>query len=562
MTRVRCCVVVGVVVALMGLTFAAGGAENVQATPRLPTDPTALRCVTTVVERGTGIAIKDASVAVRFIAADDQYRSLGKVLRTDEFSTDEEGTFTLRIPAELTSASSHVSIRFCVQHPGYASKQTYAWLSTIQKQGGAPWLKRIELCPGEKTTGRVLTPDGLAAVGVKLVGFWRAELKAEDPCRDPSSWCETVTDEEGRFGLVLPADGAAVLWLLPQEFAPIEHPIRDTRGDLGVYRLEKGIVLKGRVLDMAGESIAKQPVSVGQQRILGDHGVGPVGSAIRRAALTDANGEFAFQPLSAGKYRVRVKEDYVDPTTEERRIYPLSAVFYSRPVILEDDVDPKPVVVQAVPHVTITAQYLDRKGEPIPGHQILLSASTEQPSWSVSTENGSIGFRPTGSEIRSWSTTGRPDAHGKIVMRAPKGSEVVLHLVSNERRAILFSTSRESPLKHVWLGHRARLGIVDTDMPDLMIYHYPAPVVIARVAAEDGGKLHNVKVRGEYWSDTEWDWVNFTRQSSDGRYRSRSLTPDLKFTVTATADGYAPQSTDLMLPEGEIEEIELILARE
>ena len=562
MTRVRDCVVAGPMAALLGSAFVVGGTGILQAAAHMPTDLQPLRCVWTIVERGTGKVIDGANVAVRFIAADDEYRSLGKVLGTEEFSTDGEGKFTLSIPAEVTSASSHVSIRLCVQHPRYASKQTYAWLSTIQKQGGVPWLKRIELCPGEKTTGRVLTPDGHAADGIKVLGFWRAEMKAEDPCRDPSSWCETVTDEEGRFSVVLPTDGAAVLWLLPQEFAPSEHPIHDTRGDLGVYRLEKGIVLKGRVVGIAGEPIANQPVSVGQQRILGDHGVGPVGSAIRRAALTDAKGEFAFQPLSAGDYRVRVKEGYVDPSTDERRTYPLSAVFYSRPVNLDDEVAPKPVVLQAVPDVTITAQYLDSKGEPIPGHQILLSASTKQQSWSVSMENGSVGLRPTGSEIRSWSTTGRPDPHGKVVMRAPKGSEIVLHLVSNERRAIMFSTSKESPLRHVWLGHRARLGIVDSDMPDLLIYHYPAPVVIARVTAEGGGELNNVKVWGEYWSDTEWDWVNFTRQSSDGRYRSRSLTPDLRLTVTATADGYAPQSTDLMLPEGETEEIELILAKE
>ena len=562
MTRVSCRVVAGPLVALLTVMSVVAGARILQAAPQAPTDPEALRCVGTVVERGTGKAIADANVAVRFIAADDEYRSLGKVMGTDEFSTDGEGKFTLRIPAEVPSAASHISIRLCVKHPRYASKLTYAWLSTFRKRGGAPWLKRIELCPGEETTGRVLTPDGQAAAGVKVLGFWRAEMKAEDPCRDPSSWCETVTDEEGRFSVVLPADGAAVLWLLPQEFGPSEHPIHDTRGDQGVYRLEKGIDLKGRVLDIEGEPIANQPVSIGQQRISGDHGVGPVGSAIRRAALTDAKGEFTFQPLSAGKYRVRVKEDYVNPSTDERRICPLPAVFYSRPVILEDEGDPKPVVLQAVPDVTITAQYLDSKGEPIPGHQILLSASTKQQSWSVSMENGSIGFRPTGSEIRSWSTTGRPDPHGKVVMRAPKGSEVVLHLVSNERRAILFRTSKESPLQHVWLGHRARLGIVDSDMPDLLIYHYPAPVVIARVTAEDGGELHNVKVRGQYWSDTEWDWVNFTRQASDGRYRSRSLTPDLRFTVTATADGYAQQSTDLVLPEGETEEIELVLGRE
>lgn len=561
MTRVRSCVDAGPMAALLWIALV-GGTGILRAAPRMPTDPQPLRCAWTIVERGTGKVIDGANVAVRFIAADDEYRSLGKVLGTEEFSTDGEGKFTLSIPAEVASASSHVSIRLCVEHPRYASKLTYAWLSTIRKPGGAPRLKRIELCPGEKTTGRVLTPDGQAAAGVKVVGFWRAEMKAEDPCRDPSSWCETVTDEVGRFNVVLPTDGAAVLWLLPHEFAPSEHLIHDTRGDLGVYRMENGIVLKGQVVDIAGEPIANQPVSVGRQRILGDHGVGPVGSAIRRDALTDAKGEFAFQPLSAGDYRVRVKEGYVDPSTDERRICPLPAVFYSRPVILGDGIDPKPVVLQAVPDVTITAQYLDSKGEPIPGHRILLSASTKQQSWSVSMENGSIGLRPAGSETRSWSTTGSPDPHGKVVMRAPKGSEIVLHLVSNERRAILFSTGKDSPLRHVWLGHRARLGVVDSDMPDLLVYHYPAPVVIARVAAEDGGELHNVKVRGQYWTDIEWDWVNFTRQPSDGRYRSRSLTPDLKFTVTATADGYAPQSTDLMLPDGETREIELILAKE
>lgn len=40
------------------------------------------------------------------------------------------------------------------------------------------------------------------------------------------------------------------------------------------------------------------------------------------------------------------------------------------------------------------------------------------------------------------------------------------------------------------------------------------------------------------------------------------LGPDLKFTVTATADGYAPPSTDLVLRKGETKEIELMLGRE
>lgn len=509
-----------------------------------------------VVERGSGKPIANAAVAARFIATDAQQRWLGSVLAAEEqLTTDRQGKYALKAPAELAARSDY-HVRLDVHHPGYASQRGYAGPSHPQRPN------RFELCPGIESTGRVLTPDGREAAGVRVHGFWRIPV-SDNPCADPSSPCQTVTDRQGRFSLMLPETGAAVLWLLPKRLAPSELLVRDKRGDLGVFRLKKGAALNGRVLDMEGKPIADVPVAAGKQRIEGDHGVGPAGSAIRRVALTGAQGEFTLRPLAAGEYHLAVRRSYDDPSEPQRRYYrQLPAVFYSQTVVLEEGVDPQPVVLQAVPHVTITARYLDDRGQPTTGHEIMLSAVSRRQSWSAKIEGGGISFSPNRTEIRSWSTTGRPDSHGKVVMRAPQGAEVTLHLVAKREHAIKFRTGPDSPPRHALLGHRAELGTVDSDMPDVSIRYHPAPVVIVKVAASDGGKLRDVKVRGAYHSGREYDWVNFRHQPDDGRYRSLTLAPDEQVTVTATAPGYAPQATTVSLPEGQVREIELLLEKE
>ena len=159
----------------------------------------------------------------------------------------------------------------------------------------------INPAPGVEL-GQRITP--LARVGLYVPGGTAAY---------PSSVVMNVVPAQvaGVERIVVATPGEAVFWLLPAEYAPSTHVVRE-RGDQGVLRLTTGSVLSGTVSDVDGKPLAG--VIVNARRHEGDSEIGramsglSVADAVSRSAQSDERGEFTFKPLPPGEYRVQPGE--------------------------------------------------------------------------------------------------------------------------------------------------------------------------------------------------------------------------------------------------------------
>jgi hypothetical protein len=322
---------------------------------------------------------------------------------------------------------------------------------------------------------------------------------------------------------------------------------------VGTFRLQAGIAVTGKLLDAQGSPLAGVYVNFRRERAQTpeDEFVSSLAVAdqISRTGLTGPEGEFQVNPLPPGVYRVQPGEHPEDSTLDRngRKLRPLPAVFTAQKLTLKDGETPEPLVIRAVPHVVIEAQYYDSKGKHRSGHECFIFGQIDG---------------------GSWFSQGKPDADGKIVIHAPHGLEKArLDLMTNEHGALRHRLSKDEPLSN---QRDVDLGTLDHDIKGIEIIRYDAPIVLVKVATEEGQKPKGARVaavyaegKGQYRSGLILKGgvrsdVSFEEQE-DGRFRSEQLFPDEDVTLTATAEGYEPQSEKLTLPEAAIKEITLTL---
>ncbi|MBX6314714.1 MAG: carboxypeptidase regulatory-like domain-containing protein [Isosphaeraceae bacterium] len=506
-----------------------------------------------VTDKETGQPIAGATVTVRRSVLPDPQTGENKVLEETKHRTDAEGKYQFTIPPEQV-AEPRLYIELDVEHPDYAPQMGFGYaLSMIRKNetlGGRPFYESIQLRPGKAITGRVETPDGRPAAGIEVRGFSKPESKSRT--FEFGSFAKGKTDEQGQFRLVLTTPGPAVFWLLPADYAPSLHVLKDNkRGDLGLFVLQKGIEVRGKVLDAQGQPVAGVNVNIerdrqqsGDEEILNQLNVA---DAIGRSAVTDEKGEFAMFPLPPGTYRIQPDEDAHGYPLPKQRHRPLPAVFIAQKVTLREGEIPELVEIRAVPHVVIEAQYYDSQGKPRSGHSCFLFGRIDG------------GF---------WHTEGHPTPDGKIVIRAPHGLEQAqLDLMTNEHGALRHRLAKDKPLEN---NRQVMLGTLDHDIKGIEIIRYTAPIVLVKVVDPDGRKPQGARVIATYpegrsqfggrliLPNGERSDVSFEEQE-DGRFRSEQLFPDEEVTITAKADGYRPRSEKLKLPEGAIKELEIVL---
>jgi hypothetical protein len=500
-----------------------------------------------VVEKGTGKPIAGATVTVRRSVSGDPKVQGRDLLQETKHKTDAQGKYHFTIPPEQV-ANRWLYIELDVEHPSYASKTGFGYaLGMIRKNeklGGRPFFEKIELFPGKEVTGRVETPDGQPAVGVKVLAFSAADNRDFEAM----SFARARTDGQGRFRIVLHTPGQGILWLLPEKYAPSTHPVNERRGDLGLLGLQKGIVLKGKLVDVKGNPLAGVYVNArreGREEMTVNL---PVAGQIQRSDLTSDRGEFELAPLPGGEYRVQPGEYSHDASKEDRR-RPVPGVFIAQKVTLKEGEQPEPLEVRAVPHVTIEAQYVDSKGQPRTGHECFIHGRIDK------------GF---------WNSMGRPDANGKIVAQVPHGLDnAQMDLVTNEHGVLRWRRTKDGPLTN---KRQVDLGTVNEDVKGIEIVRYTAPILLINAVDKDHRQIKDFKAQvvyapGKSPKQPGSFFVNgvqgdvFLEKQEDGRWRSQQLFPDEELTVTAQAPGYAPKSERLKLPEGTTKELELVLEK-
>jgi hypothetical protein len=369
------------------------------------------------------------------------------------------------------------------------------------------------------------------------------------------SFANAKTDKDGKFSIWLITPGPAVFWILPENYAPSTHVIKDPtkRGDMGRFVMSPGIVLKGKVLDAQGNAVPGVNVHAEKRGGIEDFNL-PVADSIRRTALSNDKGEFTFAPLPAASYDVYPQEHGHDPSKDERRPQkrPVPGVFVRQHVVLKEGMGmaPEPIEVRAVPHVVIEAQYYDSKGKKTRGHA------------------GHMFGRMNKNDF--WFGEGKMDADGKMTLLVPHGlTEARLSLMTNEHGVLRWRRGKDAPLT---AQREVNLGTVNDDVKDIEIIRYVAPIIISNAVEKGGAQIKDFKARIEYAPGKSTKQPNsffingvqgdvFMEKQEDGRWRTSGLLPDEDVTLTISAEGFKPHVEKLKLAEGETKEIKAELEK-
>jgi hypothetical protein len=257
----------------------------------------------------------------------------------------------------------------------------------------------IAIWKGTIVTGQLRKPDGTPAAEVTLnVGVyihsedWKERLGMEHGTFnswDHGDWpnwrSSVVTHGDGSFSITVPPPDARS-WVRVgttglgfgsispiglgreekrgplAEYAPFECEIpqfsgptpveNDNRRDFGVLQLQNGIVLKGRVVDAQGNPLAGIHLLTSGQH----------GPHAGRSAESSQDGSFEFLPMNPGTFTLEPDARKRDETGKivSRDV---QAVFVKQEVAIPESSNSVELIVQAVPHVDIEFEWVDRRAK-------------------------------------------------------------------------------------------------------------------------------------------------------------------------------------------------------
>jgi protocatechuate 3,4-dioxygenase beta subunit len=505
-----------------------------------------------VFDKDTGKGIANASVTVRRTSYGDPKGQ--RTLEESKHKTNAEGKYGFIIPPEQ-AAERYLYIELDVSAPGYAPRSHFGYaFSMIQKNeklGGRPFFENVDLRPAAEITGTVETPEGKPAAGIKVLAYSNTSKRTEE--FEYGSFADTRTDAAGRFRLWLITPGPAVFWILPEQYAPSTHVIKDPtrRGDQGRFLLNPGLVLKGKVVNVAGKPLPGLFVEIRKRGGIEDFNL-PVADHISRTASTNDQGEFTAAPLPAGEYEVMPQEHGYDPAKDNNRseTRPVPGVFLRQRVALKGDQAPDALEVRAVPHVVIEAQYYDSKGKKTRGHAGHMF--------------GRIGKNDY------WFGEGKMDMDGKMTLLVPHGlNEARLSLMTNEHGALRWRRGKDGPMS---MQHEIELGTLNDHITDLEITRYVAPILIIGAVEKGGAPLKTFQAKVEYepgrGPEKRGTFVNgvqgdvYLEKQEDGRWRTSQLQPDEELSVTVSAEGYRPRTEKIKVAEGVTKELKVELEKQ
>jgi protocatechuate 3,4-dioxygenase beta subunit len=538
-----------VVAALLLLPGAGLALQNARDSAVPPAEGEPMHFSGTVVDVETKRPIAGATVVVhRFqYGSDDSNKPLAD---DTTLTTDAAGKFAFDVPPEQQDPSKRLYLELDFRHPKYASLIGHGYgLSLIKKDlalGNQPWFSKTELQPGEEISGTLLNFDGTPAADVPMTfssigGPYDMRFISEQRVDD-----RTTTDAKGRFRFnAIKGAGLTFLWAKPDDRAILFHSVRDQRGDIGTFRLEQGISIPGQVLTHDGKpapNVGMQLESVEKNDVQNE--------ISSRYTSTDAEGKFTFKPVAPGAYELKVSSLIWDETTQTRTIVKLPGAFATQTVVAEykDYNKFPPVQIKALQSVKLKLQYIDSAGKPRKGHSAYLFGKLNGENYQLNV---------------------KPDDAGLIEAFVPKGvTEARVDLSTDPYSSLRWKRGKDAALAPIDLstsGVEIPLGTLDTDVTDLFIIRYEAPVLIVNAVDESGKPIESARpgvfypgqrptTRNFWFRNGVTGDVGFEKQD-DGTWRSAQLLPDVNFTLKVTAEGYTPSSEQITLKEKEIRTI-------
>jgi beta-lactamase regulating signal transducer with metallopeptidase domain len=501
-----------------------------------------------VIDKSSHAPVPGAIVRVR---GEVSSSSKHRVAEETEHVTDADGRFRFTLAPDLVSSGT-TYLNFEVTHSNYARMPWNGYaLSLIRKNealGERPFFEDLELTPAESISGTVVRPDGSPAAGVKILTYSKTE---KNNMAEYGSFADTRTDASGHFRINVVKGGEAVLWLLPHDYSPSTHLLHQQRGDLGQFILEEGIRLSGRVVAADGTPAGSVWVNAELSGGPAKQRIGmPVADALSRSVLTDQQGQFVTEPLPAGDYDLLISEHPRDNLAEDRAFHPVPDVFLHQKLRLESGQTSATVEIRAVPHVVIGIQQLDSRGQPHKTHEIHASGILNSNVW--------------------WGE-GRPDANGKILIKAPLGlTEARFDISVNEHEATRYRWSGDSAWRN---ENEMTAPVLDHDLPGVSVVYYTSPILLVRAVAADGTAVpafscsltyaqdRKPYVRTPNWISGVSGDVDFEKQQ-DGRWRSQCLLPDENLVLTVRATGFQTYTNSIKLPEGTTREVVATLSKQ
>jgi protocatechuate 3,4-dioxygenase beta subunit len=505
-----------------------------------------------VFDKVTNKGIEGATVTVRRSIYGDHIGN--KIVEESKHKTNAEGKYNFVIPPEQ-AAERYLYIELDVEAPGYAPRKhfgySFAMIQKNEKMGGRAFFENVDMRAAKEITGRIETPDGKPAAGIKVMAYSNAD---KQDGFEYGSFADCKTDAEGRFRLWLVTPGPAVFWLLPEKYAPSTHVIQDSnkRGDMGRFTLEPGLILKGKVLDTQGNPAVRVFVEADKRGGIENFNL-PVADHIRRTAVTNDKGEFTMAPLPPGQYEIMPQEHGYDPSKDEQRPEkrPLPGVFVRKSLTLKAGEEPEPLEIRAVPHVVIEAQYYNSKGKTTRGHAGHLFGQVDKGSY--------------------WFGQAKIDTNGKMTLLAPHGlTQARLSLMTNEHGVLRHRLKKDQPLS---TAREIDLGTLNDDVKGIEIIHYIAPILIVDARDKDGKQVKDFQVKVTYPPGVGKkrpgeSFVNgvqgdvYMEKQEDGRWRTSQMLPDEEVEVTVSAKGYKSHTEKLKLAEGTSKDLAPVLEKE
>jgi hypothetical protein len=505
-----------------------------------------------VFDKVTSKGIEGATVTVRRSVYGDHIGT--KIIQETKHKTNSEGKYSFTIPPEQ-AAERYLYIELDVEAPGYAPRKhfgySFAMIRKNEKMGGRPFFENVDMRAAKEITGRLETPDGKPAAGVKVLAYSNAD---KQDGFEYGSFADTKSDAEGRFRLWLVTPGPAVFWILPRDYAPSTHVLPDStkRGDLGRFTLQPGLVIKGKVLDTQGKPVPGIYVHADKRGGIENFNL-PVADHIRRTALTDAKGEFRMDPLPPAQYEVMPQEHGWDPAKDDARPEnrPLPGVFVRQHLTLKAGEQPESLEVRAVPHVVIEAQYLDSKGQPTRGHAGHLFGQMDKNS--------------------PWFGQCKIDTNGKMTILVPHGvTQARLSLSTNEHGVLRHRMKKGEPLS---AAREIDLGTLNDDVKGIEIIRYVAPILIVDAKDKAGKQVKDFQVKVTYPPGVGKkrpgeSFVNgvqgdvYMEKQEDSRWRTSQMLPDEEVEVTVYAKGYKNHAEKLKMAEGTTKDLAPVLEKE